>query len=73
EIASKQRSVSFGNTTMSFGGGINRKAPAPKLPAEAVPLAKRLAAVWIDVALLGFYGLLFFAGAYVAFLRYDVR
>jgi len=73
EIASKHKSVSFGNTTMSFSGGLNMKAPAPKLPAEAVPLAKRLAAVWVDVALLGFYGLLFFAGAYVAFLRYDVR
>ncbi len=73
EIASKEKSYTFANTTWNFVGGLDRKASAPKLPAEAVPLAKRLAAVWIDVALLGFYGLLFFAGAYVAFLRYDVR
>ena len=34
---------------------------------------KRLAAVWVDLVLLGVYGVLFFAGAYVAFLRYDLR
>jgi hypothetical protein len=38
-----------------------------------VPLEKRLAAVWVDLVLLGIYGLLFFVGAYVSFLGYDVR
>ncbi|MCX6569070.1 MAG: ABC transporter permease subunit [Candidatus Aminicenantes bacterium] len=72
DIASKAQMTRFQN--FSYGGvNIPRDAPAPKLPAEPVPLEKRLAAVWVDLALLGIYGILFFAGAYVAFLRYDVR
>jgi len=73
EIAPMMRMYTFGN--VSYGGdrNLDRKAPAPKLPAEPVPLETRLAAVWVDLALLGIYGILFFAGAYVAFLRYDVR
>jgi ABC-type transport system involved in multi-copper enzyme maturation permease subunit len=72
DIASKMHMYSFGN--MSYGGrDLDRKAPAPTLPAAPVPLEKRLAAVWVDLVLLGIYGLLFFVGAYVSFLRYDVR
>jgi ABC-type transport system involved in multi-copper enzyme maturation permease subunit len=72
EIAPKTGAISFGDVT--FGSmNIDRNAPAPKLPPEPVPLEKRLAAVWIDLVLLGIYGLLFFTAAYVAFLRYDVR
>jgi hypothetical protein len=72
EIASKQTMHSFGQ--MFYGGmNLDRKAPAPKLPALPVPLERRLAAVWVDLALLAIYGLIFFAGAYVSFLRYDVR
>jgi ABC-type transport system involved in multi-copper enzyme maturation permease subunit len=72
EIAPKTGSISFGDLT--YGSlKLDRKAPAPKLPPEPVPLEKRLAAVWADLALLVIYGLLFFTGAYVAFLRYDVR
>jgi ABC-type transport system involved in multi-copper enzyme maturation permease subunit len=73
EIAPKMRMYTFGN--MSYGGdrNLDRKAPAPRFPADPVPLEKRLAVVWVDLALLGIYGILFFAGAYVAFLRYDVR
>jgi len=72
EIASKQAMYVFGQ--ISYGSlNLDRKAPAPKVAAEPVPLEARLAAVWIDLALLAIYGLLFFAGAYVSFLRYDVR
>jgi ABC-type transport system involved in multi-copper enzyme maturation permease subunit len=72
DVASKMDMTRFKN--LSYGGAkIDRKAPAPKLPAEAVPLEKRLAAVTVDLVLLVIYGLLFFAAAYVAFLRYDVR
>jgi ABC-type transport system involved in multi-copper enzyme maturation permease subunit len=73
EIAPLTRMYFFGN--MSYGGdrNLDRKAPAPKFPAVPVPLEKRLAAVWVDLALLLFYGLAFFAGACVLFLRYDVR
>lgn len=72
DVASKMDMTRFKN--LSYGGGkIDRKAPAPKLPAIPVPLEKRLAAVWVDLVLLAIYGLLFFAGAYVSFLRYDVR
>jgi ABC-type transport system involved in multi-copper enzyme maturation permease subunit len=72
ELGSKMEMRRFGQ--LSYGGGnIDRSAPAPKFPPDVVSLEKRLAAVWVDLALLGVYGILFFAGAYVAFLRYDVR
>ena len=72
EIAPKVGSRRFGDLT--YGSmDLDRSAPAPRLAPEPVPLEKRLAAVWIDLTLLGLYGLVFFAGAYVAFLRYDVR
>jgi hypothetical protein len=72
ELSSKMEMRRFGQ--LSYGGGdIDRNAPAPKFPPEVVTLEKRLATVWVDLALLGIYGILFFAGAYVAFLRYDVR
>jgi ABC-type transport system involved in multi-copper enzyme maturation permease subunit len=72
ELSSKMEMRRFGN--LAYGGGdLDRNAPAPKFPPEAVTLEKRLSAVWVDLALLGIYGILFFAGAYVAFLRYDVR
>ena len=72
DIASNMDMTQFKD--FSYGGGkIDRKAPAPKLPAVPVPLEKRMAAVWVDLVLLTIYGILFFAAAYVAFLRYDVR
>jgi len=72
EIAPKMGSFTFGDLT--YGSmDVDREAPAPRLPPEPVALEKRLAEVWVDLALLLLYGLLFFAGAYVAFLRYDVR
>jgi ABC-type transport system involved in multi-copper enzyme maturation permease subunit len=72
EIAPKTGSITFGNVTWG-NMDIDRNAPAPKLPAEAVPLERRLGAVWVDLVLLAIYGLLFFSGAHVSFLRYDVR
>ncbi len=66
--------MSFLAIVLTYGtGDLDRNAPAPKFPPDAVTIEKRLTAVWIDLALLGVYGILFFAGAYVAFLRYDVR
>jgi len=73
EIAPMTRMYTFGNATYGGDRDLDPKAPAPKFPAEPVPLEKRLAAVWVDIALLGIYGILFFAGACVVFLRYDVR
>jgi ABC-type transport system involved in multi-copper enzyme maturation permease subunit len=72
DIASKMQSYTFGGLTMGMNS-TDRNVPAPEPPAEPVPLEKRLAAVWVDLVLLAIYGLLFFTGAYVAFLRYDVR
>ncbi len=73
EIASKQHELGFKDMWMSSSDRFNAKAPAPTVPAEPVPLERRLAAVWVDLVLLAIYGLVFFAGAYVSFLRYDVR
>jgi ABC-type transport system involved in multi-copper enzyme maturation permease subunit len=72
EIASKMTGFTFGDVSYS-STDIDRSAPAPTFPPVLVPLEKRMAAVWPDLVLLGIYGLLFFAGAYGAFLRYDVR
>ena len=72
EVSSKTIMHRFG--MLAYGGSnIDRNAPAPKFPPLVVSLGARLSAVWIDLALLGIYGLLFFAAAYVAFLRFDVR
>ena len=72
EITGKMRVYSFsgmlyGATNLVPGGA------APEFPPERVPCIRRLAAVWIDIVLLMVYGILFYLGAYVAFLRYDVR
>lgn len=72
EICSKQESMRFGNfSTGDFKG--DRKAPAPKLAYQAVSLSTVWKRVWPDFALLLLYCILFFAGAYVVFLKYDVR
>jgi ABC-type transport system involved in multi-copper enzyme maturation permease subunit len=73
EIADKQQSIGFKDIWLTGFGRLDQKAAAPGIPPEPVPLEKRLAAVWIDLVLLAVYGLLFFSGAYVSFLRYDVR
>lgn len=73
EIASKQHAVGLKDAWSSSFGGIDWKAPAPAIPPEPVPLERALGAVWVDIVLLAAYAILFFAGAYVAFLRYDVR
>ncbi|HSQ78962.1 MAG TPA: ABC transporter permease subunit [Candidatus Bathyarchaeia archaeon] len=72
EIAPKMLMHTFGQAT--YGSmDLDREAPAPKLPPDVVPLERRLDAVGLDLALLAAYGILFFAGAAVVFLRYDVR
>jgi ABC-type transport system involved in multi-copper enzyme maturation permease subunit len=38
-----------------------------------VTAVEALKAVWIDILLLALYAVLFFAGAFASFLRYDVR
>jgi ABC-type transport system involved in multi-copper enzyme maturation permease subunit len=73
EIANKEWSLIVKDMYYSGTGNIDAKGPAPKLPPESTTLEMRLASVWIDLVLLGVYGILFFAGTYVAFLRYDVR
>jgi predicted transcriptional regulator len=40
---------------------------------QFVGIAKVFQHNWIDITLLGFYGLLFFVCAFVSFLRFDVR
>lgn len=72
DIAPKMTMYLFGEVTYGTMN-MDRNTPAPKFPPEAVPLERRLDAVWLDLALLAAYGVLFFAGAAVVFLRYDVR
>jgi ABC-type transport system involved in multi-copper enzyme maturation permease subunit len=70
EISRKMKMLRFGNLDMS---DFDRETPAPKLVYREGTLRDQLAGVWPDMALLLFYGILFFAGAYVSFLRYDLR
>jgi ABC-type transport system involved in multi-copper enzyme maturation permease subunit len=71
EISRKMKLLHFGN--MAMAGEIGRETPAPKLVYREGTLRDALPGVWPDMALLVFYGILFFAGAYVSFLRYDLR
>lgn len=72
EICSKQDSMRFGNfSTGDFKG--DRKGPAPKLVYQPVSLSTIWKYIWPDFALLLLYNILFFTGAYVVFLKYDVR
>lgn len=59
---------------------VDDEEPEPIDPAELpefhyrpIPLAETVEAASVDVGLLAFFNLLFFAGAFTAFLRYDVR
>jgi len=36
-------------------------------------LAQALSACWVDILMLVLFSILFFAGAFVSFIRYDVR
>lgn len=50
-----------------------KEAPVPQLNYAHVNFTKTLPYIWIDLMLLILYNVVFFAAAYVAFLRYDVR
>jgi len=48
-------------------------AELPEFTYDPLPLDKTVEAAAVDIGLLAFFNLLFFAGAFTAFLRYDVR
>ncbi|GBC84005.1 hypothetical protein HRbin11_00425 [bacterium HR11] len=50
-----------------------KQAPVPHLRYQWAAWPEVWQAIWVDVLLLGFYAVAFLAGAYVSFLRYDVR
>lgn len=72
EICSKHERTRFGNFSMSDFKG-DRNAPAPKLKYQPVSFSKVIISVLPDFVLLLLFCILFFAGAYVSFLKYDVR
>ncbi|UCD17324.1 MAG: DUF3526 domain-containing protein, partial [Candidatus Zixiibacteriota bacterium] len=68
------------STACGGGGGDTDDAPKPVNPDElpkpvigAMTLAESIEPALTDIGLLIVYNLLFFAGAFVAFMRYDVR
>lgn len=67
------------NKWTRFKGGISQyftgdmTAPAPKFQQRRISLEAVIKNVFPDLILLVLYNLLFFAAAFVAFLRYDVR
>jgi ABC-type transport system involved in multi-copper enzyme maturation permease subunit len=72
DISSKSSMIGFGHLYVG-GGGIDRKAPAPKVEYKPVLFGEVAAATWPDVVILIIFGFVFFAGSYVTFLKYDVR
>jgi hypothetical protein len=65
-------------STSSFSRQIEgfepKDVPIPVLdPYRHVSVAKIFQQNWVDIALLGFYCLLFFVCGFVSFLRFDVR
>jgi len=72
EINDKMRRVNFGEYSFSrFNGDEN--ALMSRIEYQLVPFRKVWSAVWPDFVLLLLYGIMFFLGAYVVFLKYDVR
>jgi len=45
----------------------------PQFQFQSTPLNRGLQACWVDILLLVIFNILFFVGAYVGFLKYDVR
>jgi ABC-type transport system involved in multi-copper enzyme maturation permease subunit len=72
EICSKDEWTSFGHL-MVGGYKVDRNAPMPKLEYQPVSLHRIITKSLPDFLLLILYGVLFFTGSYVVFLRYDVR
>ena len=72
EICSQIERMSFENFSMGGFKG-DRDASPPRMTYEASSFETILRNVWPDFAVLVLFGFLFFSGAYVAFLRYDVR
>jgi ABC-type transport system involved in multi-copper enzyme maturation permease subunit len=72
EISRKSVMIRFENASMG-DYLFDREAPAPKIAYRGSALRDVLPGVWPDMVLLFVYGILFFAGAYVSFLRYDLR
>jgi len=72
DISSKSTMIGFGHMYVG-GGGIDRKAPAPKVEYQPVRFGEVAATAWPDALVLVIFGFVFFAGSTVAFLKYDVR
>ena len=74
EIADKTKVLRFGNMATTGGlGNLDRAAPAPKAEYKSVKFRDVAAIAWPDLVVLFLFGVVFFAGSYVAFLKYDVR
>jgi ABC-type transport system involved in multi-copper enzyme maturation permease subunit len=72
EIVGKIRRIKFGSYGLNrFEGDENARISRPDY--QPVRIRSILSTVWIDLLLLLLYGALFFIGASVAFVRYDVR
>lgn len=79
-IKDKTGSVGGGMTLRIVTSGDNQKDPEPIDPREIPPFVYRqppisavLRSAVLDLGILGLFNLIFFVGAFVAFLRYDVR
>jgi len=73
EIADKFSVLRFGGMATSSGGNLDRTAPAPKIEYKPVRFHEVASIAWPDLCVLFIFGIIFFSGSYVAFLRYDVR
>ncbi|HUU45945.1 MAG TPA: ABC transporter permease subunit [Acidobacteriota bacterium] len=72
--------MNVGGRMIMFKSGDDEEAPEPidprELPAfrlRAVSFGEAVAASAVDIGLLAFFNLVFFTGAFIGFLRYDLR
>ena len=78
-IAGLNENIYHKQTVTHYRGGIGSsftgdiKAAAPQFEYNPVPLDTIMRDIYPDIILLLLFNILFFTGAFVAFLRYDVR
>ncbi len=64
---------SYGDVRDGYDYDTLKNLPVPVLDYKRVTVIEALKVIWIDIVLLCFFSILFFALSFVGFLKYDVR
>ena len=73
QICSKLDTLVFGNVGFMGNAKVDKNAPLQRLGFPPVRFREVLSMTWPDIVALLLHGIIYFAAAYVSFLRYDVR